>query len=48
MTVLMHGGSHGRHEGADLYMPNADIDHVRVAPLTSPFASIGALHTSSG
>lgn len=44
MAVLMHGGSHGRHEGADLYMPNADIDHVRIAPLTSPFASIGALH----
>jgi len=26
MTVFMYDGSHGRHEGADVDMPNADID----------------------
>lgn len=47
MAVLMCDGSHGRREGADLYMPNADIDRTRVAPLISLVASIDALHTSS-
>jgi hypothetical protein len=47
MAVLMYDGSHGRHEGADLYMPNADINRTRVAPLANPAASIGALQTSS-
>lgn len=47
MAVLMYAGSHGRHEGADLYMPNADIDRTRVAPLASPAASIGTLQRSS-
>jgi len=47
MVTLMYRGSHGKHHGADLYMPNADINRTRVAPPTSPTASIVALHTSS-
>jgi hypothetical protein len=36
MAVLMKDGSHARREGADLYMPNADIYRIGVAPLTTP------------
>jgi len=46
MAVLLYRGSHGKHEGADLYMPNADIDRTRVAPLIISKASVGALNTS--
>lgn len=47
MAVLMYHGSHGRHEGADLHMPNADIDRALVAPLTSSIESSGIFYTPS-
>lgn len=40
IAVLMYDGSHDRHEGADVYMPNADMDCVPIAPLTGPLALV--------
>ena len=47
MAILIFDGSHGRHEAADLYMPNAEIDRTHVAPFSNSAASIDALQTTS-